>query len=67
MDLEFNREKSASNKNKHGIDFYEAQELWDDPNRIVIPAKNLDEPRFLLIARIGGKYWSAIYTIRQRK
>jgi hypothetical protein len=27
MDFEFDSEKSASNKSKHGIDFYEAQEL----------------------------------------
>jgi len=65
MEFEFDSAKSESNKNKHGVDFYEAQKLWDDPDRVVIPAKNLDEPRFLLIGKIRGKYWSAVYTIRK--
>jgi len=30
MDFEFNSEKSQSNKEKHGIDFTQAQALWDD-------------------------------------
>ena len=64
MDFEFDPEKSFSNKTKHGIDFYEAQELWKDSDRIIIPAKNLDEARYLLIGKI---YWSAIFTYRNDK
>ncbi|KAA0220782.1 BrnT family toxin [candidate division KSB1 bacterium] len=64
MVFEFDPEKSASNRNKHNIDFVEAQDLWDDPDRVVIPAKNLDEPRYLLIAKRDGLIWSAIYTVR---
>jgi uncharacterized DUF497 family protein len=30
MEFEFDQNKSDSNKHKHGIDFYEAQKLWDD-------------------------------------
>lgn len=63
--LEFDEIKSLSNKDKHGIDFGEAQRLWEDENRIVIPSRNLDEPRFLIIGKIEEKYWSAIYTKRQ--
>lgn len=64
MAFEFDLEKSASNKDKHNLDFVEAQDLWADPDRVVIPAKNLDEPRYLLIAKRAGLIWSAIYTIR---
>ena len=67
MEFEFDPEKSETNKKKHGIGFDEAQKLWDDPDRIVIPAKDLDEPRFLLIGKIGRKYWSAVYTIRKEQ
>jgi uncharacterized DUF497 family protein len=67
MEFEFNLEKSKYNKNKHGIDFYEAQMLWQDPDRIEIPAKDLDEPRYLLIAILKDKLWSAIYTYRKGK
>ncbi|MCD4692850.1 MAG: BrnT family toxin [Calditrichales bacterium] len=64
MEFEYDPTKSDSNKKKHGINFNEAQMLWEDPDRIVIPAKNLNELRFLLIGKIGEKYWSAIYTLR---
>lgn len=59
--------KSKSNKKKHGIDFFEAQALWDDPDRIVIPAKTIDEPRLIVIGQINQKSWSAIITYRNDK
>ncbi len=64
MELEFDPKKSENNKKKHGIDFVEAQELWDDPDLIEIPAKTVDEPRFLVIGRISEKHWSGIITYR---
>lgn len=42
----------------------DAQVLWDDPNVLEVPARTDDEPRFLVIGRIGGKHWSAIVTYR---
>ena len=65
--FEFDESKSELNKTKHGIDFEEAQLLWKDKDRIVIPAKDLDEPRYLMIAKIKEKHWSAIFTIRMKK
>ena len=64
MDFGFNPEKSESNKLKHGIDFIEAQALWDDPNLIVVPARTTDEPRFLVVGKIGSTHWSGIITYR---
>ncbi len=64
MDFEFDPEKSASNKVKHEIDFVEAQALWDDPNRLEVPARTEDEARFALIAVWDASLWTAIFTIR---
>ena len=64
MEFEFDPKKSQSNKTKHGIDFVNVQALWDDPNLIEIPAKTVDEPRFLVIGRIHNKHWSGIITYR---
>ena len=64
MEFEFDPRKSASNKRKHGLDFVEAQELWDDPDLIEIPARTEDEPRFMVIGRIEGEHWSGIITHR---
>ena len=67
MEFDFDTRKSKSNKKKHGIDFFEAQALWDDPDRIVIPAKTIDEPRLIVIGQINQKPWSAIITYRNDK
>ncbi|NBB95736.1 MAG: BrnT family toxin [Planctomycetes bacterium] len=64
MEFEFDPRKSAANKRKHGIDFVEAQALWDDPDLIEIPARTEDEPRFLVIGMIVGKHWSGVITYR---
>ena len=63
-DFEYDGKKSSSNLKKHGIDFIAAQELWLDPNLIEIQAKSENEPRFLIIARIVNKHWSAVVTHR---
>jgi len=63
--FEFDEQKSQANLNKHGIDFIEVQALWDDPDILEIPARTTDEPRYLLIGRIAGKYWSAVVTYRK--
>ena len=67
MEFEFDIQKSAANKQKHGIDFLEAQGLWDDPNLIEIPAKTGDESRYLVIGCISNKFWSGIITYRKEK
>jgi uncharacterized protein len=67
MEFEFDNEKSGKNKEKHGIDFFEAQLLWKDPDRLVIPARTTDEPRYLLIGKIDDKCWSAVFTHRFEK
>jgi len=64
MNFEFDPKKSDSNKNKHGIDFTEAQKLWNDVDLLEIPAKTTDEMRFLVIGIIGEKYWAGIITYR---
>lgn len=64
MKFQFDPQKSASNKQKHGINFVEAQALWLDEDRIIFPARTVDEERFIIIGLIGEKHWSAIYTLR---
>jgi len=62
--FEFDEEKSLSNRDKHGMDFYSAQELWKDPDLVEIEVKSEDEPRFLVIGRIMARHWSAVITYR---
>lgn len=66
MEFEFDPGKSAANKAKHGIDFVEAQALRDDVDLLEIPARTEDEPRHMVIGRIGSTHWSGVITYRNR-
>ena len=65
-DFEFDSRKSLQNKEKHGIDFVEAQDLWLDPDLLEIPARTEDEPRFIVIGRMGSIHWSGLITYRNQ-
>ncbi|MDO8957728.1 MAG: BrnT family toxin [Deltaproteobacteria bacterium] len=67
MEFKFDPKKGDSNKQKHGIDFYEAQTLWSDPDLIEISVKTSDEPRYLVIGKISEKRWSGVITYRGDK
>ena len=64
MDFEFDPDKSATNLKKHGIDFLEAQVLWEDADRLLVPARTQGEARYMLVGKMGQKHWSAIFTYR---
>ena len=65
MDFEYDPEKSTSNKSKHGIDFEEAQLLWEDDYAVEVPSAFEGEDRYLIIGEIGGIKWTAIVTRRE--
>lgn len=64
MRFEFDPAKSTANKAKHGIDFVEAQRLWNDPDRVEVPGRSTDEPRFQIVGLIGEKFWTGTVTYR---
>ena len=65
MEFDFDLAKSRSNKEKHGIDFVEAQLLWQDSLLLEVPARTVDEPRFLVVGKIGNRHWSGVITYRE--
>ncbi|MDR1088807.1 MAG: BrnT family toxin [Coriobacteriales bacterium] len=62
--FEYDCNKSASNKTKHGIDFEEAQALWKDDNRTRTPSEYIGESRIMTTAKYHEKLYTAIYTER---
>lgn len=62
--FEYDPGKSAANLAKHGIDFEQAQALWYDDRKVFGHTASLDEERWMLVAMLDGKLWSAIYTWR---
>lgn len=63
--FEYNDDKSQSNRDKHGIDFDQAQVLWRDEQLACLPSNvSTDEERLLFIGKIEDKHWTAIATPR---
>ena len=67
MKFEYDENKSKSNKIKHGIDFEEAQKLWQDDKMVEILTPFEDEKRYINIGKIKNKFYSVITTIREDK
>jgi uncharacterized protein len=65
MIFEFDPEKSETNREKHGIDFKDAQMLWKDEKALRFPSKNSVEERFIVIGQINEKHWTAVVTFRE--
>jgi hypothetical protein len=65
MDFEYDPTKSQTNKEKHGMDFDEAQVLWRDEDRVEFPARSDTEERHALLAKKDEKIWVAFYTVRE--
>ncbi len=64
MKFEFDPSKSDVNKEKHGIDFEDAQQLWDDDKLVVFHARVMEESRYVAVGMIGEQYWTAVITYR---
>jgi uncharacterized DUF497 family protein len=63
--FEYDETKSQTNQQKHGINFIEAQQLWEDDNLLEFPARKVeDEDRLFAIGIINQKYWTAVITYR---
>ncbi|AKE62804.1 MAG: BrnT family toxin [Microcystis wesenbergii TW10] len=62
--FEYDENKSKTNQQKHGIDFIEAQKLWEDDNLLEITGKSETEPRYLIIGQVQDKHWTAVITYR---
>ena len=67
MQFEYDPAKSAANQEKHGLDFEDAQDLWRDPNRLLIDARSDGESRSAMIGAIEKRVWTAIFTRRDDK
>ncbi|TPF93934.1 BrnT family toxin [Bifidobacterium sp. UTBIF-78] len=69
MEFEYDPEKSKSNLAKHGIDFDEAQRLWDNSKTVALVAAHAgnDAVRYLVLGMNDGKRWTAITTRRGKR
>ena len=63
MEFEFDQAKSQANKEKHGISLEEAQAIWEE-FYVQASARPTDEPRWMVIGRIGSRLYACVYTYR---
>lgn len=65
--FEYDPVKSAKNLAKHGIDFEEAQALWNGRTVAVPLGDEYGEERIAIMGLIGDKHWTAIVTMRGQR
>ena len=67
MKFEYDIKKSLSNKQKHGINFEEANLLWNDDKMVEIRTsyEDEDEERFIIIGKITVKMYAVVTTYRK--
>ena len=63
LTFECDPKKSVANLQKHGIDFDEAQQLWEGIY-IKAPARKRGERRYAVVGVLRGVHWTAIATDR---
>ena len=64
MIFEYDAQKSQVNRDKHGISFEDAKQLWFVPAVEIRAQPRFDEERFMLIGKLGDKFTSCIFTMR---
>lgn len=67
MEFELDPDKSAVNKVKHGVDFIEAQAVWDGQYVEILARLEKGEVRHNVIGMLNGKLRSVIITYRNGK
>ncbi|MBA2434878.1 MAG: BrnT family toxin [Pyrinomonadaceae bacterium] len=62
--FEFDANKSALNKEKHGLDFEESKELWKGPVFEFPVREKMREMRYVALGKIDGNPYTGIVSYR---
>jgi len=62
MEFEWDENKNNSNTKKHGINFEQAKQVFNDPDKIVYESEqDSGEQRFVILGEIFDLLYSVIY------
>lgn len=66
MEFEWDRAKAAANERKHGVPFYLAGRIFDNPACLILEDRRRDygEERFTAFAMIDGRVFMLAFTWR---
>jgi uncharacterized DUF497 family protein len=67
VDFEWDDNKRIANAEKHGIDFADAVQIFEDPRQVTFRAAHHGEERFLSIGAIRGRIVTVVFTLRGEK
>lgn len=65
--FEWDENKRKYNLEKHGVDFMDAIEIFDDPNRIEFENTRKEETRFQTVGMVHDVVLFLVYTLRGKK
>jgi len=61
--FEWDETKNQTNFEKHNLHLSEAQSMWEG-HVLELESNQFGEQRKLAIGKIGGKFWTVIFTMR---
>ena len=66
MNFEWDDAKAKANLSKHGVDFADAEGVFDDPHRAEWPDSREDygEPRYVTVGYVNHRLLTIVYTER---
>jgi uncharacterized DUF497 family protein len=64
MEFEWDEDKNAANRQKHGFDFAYAIRIFDGPVRRLAPRRPGEERRMIATGQVEGRFISVVYTRR---
>lgn len=67
MTYEWDENKRRLNLEKHGLDFYDADLVYEAPDKLTVPCAHSSEERWQVIAEIAGELvvLSLVYVYRR--
>lgn len=67
--FEWDFKKNETNKKKHGVSFYEAQQAFLDPNRVIAEdiEHSKNEARYYCFGKVGNAVMTVRFTYRNQK
>ena len=66
MDYEWDEEKRQSNLRKHGLDFMDADWVYEAPVKVTVAASHADGDRCADLAEVNGRVLMLVYSLRRQ-
>jgi uncharacterized protein len=55
------------NLQSHGLDFKDAWQVYEHPDKVTLNSLYPNEPRMIDMAEVNGKVWLLVYTLREQE